>query len=481
MPQKPIVAIIGQPNVGKSTLFNRIVRRRMAVVDDTPGITRDRNYAAAEWSGRDFLLVDTGGFIPDAENGIEAAVKRQAEVAMEEANLILFLVDVEVGITGLDAEIARILRRGNKECLVVVNKVDNAFRENLVSEFLRLGLGDPIPVSALSGRNMGDLLDELISHLPDGEPGGEETEEGYIKVAVVGRPNVGKSSFVNAIVGEEKVIVHEAPGTTRDAIDTRFEHGGRKFLLIDTAGLRRKSRVSSAVEYYCSLRALRSIERCDVALILTDAMEGITHQDIRIFNQAHEVGKGMVLVVNKWDLVEQKVDRVWEHEREFEEEIKRRLPFLGFVPIVFASALTGFRVMETLEIAVRIKEERTRRVKTSELNRFLEQLKLSHPPPIVRGKQAKLYYCTQHAVEPPTFVFFCNDPKQIGENYQRFLEKRIRENFGFYGTPIRLLFRERRKTKKEEEYGDLVVGSGGQLSGRFHTHRYHRRKTPGGD
>lgn len=450
MSQKPIVAIIGRPNVGKSTLFNRIIQERMAVVDGMPGITRDRNYAEAEWSGRSFFLVDTGGFIPDAGGGIERAVKHQAELAIAEANLILFMVDAEVGVTGLDADIARILRRGNERCLLVANKVDNELREGQIGEFLQLGLGDPIPVSALTGRNTGDFLDEVLARLPKGEVVEEELEEEYIKLAIVGRPNVGKSSFLNAIVGGEKVIVHEAPGTTRDSIDTRFEHNGKKFLLIDTAGLRRRAKISSAIEYYCSLRALRSIERCDVALVIADATEGIAVQDMRIAAQANEARKGMILVINKWDLVEEEVDMARDYEQEWEEAIKRELPFLGFVPIIFASALTGLRVLETLKVATEIKGERTRRIKTSELNRFLDQLKQLSPPPTLKGKQARIYYCTQLASQPPTFVFFCNDPKSIGENYRRFLERKIRENFGFYGTPIRLMFRQRRRSKKVE-------------------------------
>ncbi|MFQ6094086.1 MAG: ribosome biogenesis GTPase Der [bacterium] len=439
MEHRPIVTIVGRPNVGKSTLFNRILGKRLAVVDDVSGITRDRNYAVATWSGRSFLLVDTGGWVPSTEERIEQAIKNQVELAVEEADLILFLVDTDAGILGLDTEIASVLRKTPKNVLLVANKVDDGPKEILVHQFLKLGLGDPVSVSATTGRNVGDLLDHLLSLLP--RVGPSEDLDDAIKVAILGRPNVGKSSLVNAIVGEEKVIVDETPGTTRDAIDTPFEHKGRKYLLIDTAGLRRRVRIASNIEYYSTLRTLRSLERCDVALIMVDAIEGITHQDTTIAAQAKEALKGMVLLMNKWDLIETGAQVPDDYVR----WVHQRLPFLNFVPVLFTSMVTGLRVKKTLEAVERVAEERKRRISTGRLNAWIEKILATNPPRAAKGGRVTIYYCTQQKTEPPTFIFFTNSPQLIGENYRRFLERKLRETFGFEGTPIQFVFRKRKR------------------------------------
>jgi len=442
MERRPIVTIVGRPNVGKSTLFNRILGKRLAVVDDLSGITRDRNYAEATWNGRPFLLVDTGGWVPSGGERIERAIKNQVELAVKEADLILFLVDAQSALLGLDAEIASVLRKTPKTVLLVANKVDDTSKEVLVHQFLKLGLGDALPVSATAGRNIGDLLDHLLSLLPRLSVPTEPDDA--IQVAIVGRPNVGKSSLVNALVGEEKVIVDEAPGTTRDATDTPFSHRGRKYLLIDTAGLRRRVRVASQVEYYATLRTLRSIERCDVAVIVLDATEGITHQDAGIARQAIDAQKGIVLLVNKWDLVETGAHI----PREYIDWVHEQMPFVSFAPVLFTSMVTGLRVVKTLEVVERVAEERKKRIPTGRLNAFVEKVLETHPPPTAKGRRVGIYYCTQQRVEPPTFVFFTNSPALIGENYRRFLDRKLRERFGFEGTPIQLLFRRRKREQR---------------------------------
>ena len=439
----PIVTIVGRPNVGKSTLFNRILRKRLAVVDDQSGITRDRNYATTTWNGRPFVLVDTGGWIPHTEGRIERAIKNQVELAVEEADLVLFLVDAQTGIIGLDTDIAMVLRKSPKNVLLVVNKVDTASSEIQTHQFLTLGLGDPFPVSAMAGRNIGDFLDQLVSLLPDVEVA--EQPDDAIKVAIIGRPNVGKSSLVNAIVGEQKVIVDEVPGTTRDAIDTPFEHKGQHYVLIDTAGLRRRVRVKSNIEYYATLRTLRSLERCDIAVILFDAVEGITHQDITIANQAKEALKGVVLLINKWDLTESGAHI----PKTYVEWVYQRLPFLSFAPVLFTSMATNLRVINTLEVIRQVAEERKRRIPTGQLNTFLENTMETHPPPSAKGRRVTVYYGTQHRIEPPTFIFFSNLPKLISENYRRFLERKLREAFGFEGVPIQFIFRRRKRKRTE--------------------------------
>ncbi len=433
----PIVAIIGRPNVGKSTLFNRLLKKRVAVVDDQPGITRDRNYAFTSWDNRGFYLVDTGGYVPSSTNEIERLVKAQAEIAISEADLIVFLVDAKVGAQSLDLEIARILKKTRKSVVLVANKVDNPRDESDVYSLGKLGLGDPMPVSALNGVNVGDLLDQIVSGLPETIAFEEEKES--IKVAVIGRPNVGKSSFVNSLLGKEKLIVFETPGTTRDAIDTDVDINGQPFTLIDTAGLRRKSKVTESLEYYTTLRTLRSIERCDVSLILIEGPSGLVNQDLKIISQVNDLRKGMVLGVNKWDLVEKdgKTADI------YTKELKRQAPMLRFVPLIYISAKTGQRVRTVMELIAGVYAERKKRVETSELNDKLEKDIKARPPASVQGKYIKIYYATQTGVQPPTFVFFCNYPELLKKPYLRYLENRIREHFGFMGAPIRLKVKKR--------------------------------------
>ncbi|MGB2990663.1 MAG: ribosome biogenesis GTPase Der [Candidatus Zixiibacteriota bacterium] len=434
----PIVAIIGRPNVGKSTLFNRLLKKRIAVVDDQPGITRDRNYASTTWNKKSFYLVDTGGYVPTSPNEMEKLIKAQAEIAISEADLVLFLVDAKVGSQSLDLEIAKGLRKTKKGVLLVANKVDSDKDEAEVHPLRRLGLGEPIGVSALSGRNIGDLLDQIVLALPEEEVYEEKKES--IRVAVIGRPNVGKSSFVNALLGQEKLIVSETPGTTRDAIDTDIEIDGKSFTLIDTAGLRRKTKIKENLEYYTTLRTLRSIERCHVALILIEAPVGLLKQDLKIANEVEQLRKGMVIGINKWDLVEKDGKTADVYTR----SMRQKAPLLKFVPFIYISAMTRQRVRTALDLVARVHQERKKRIETSELNRILEKDIKAKPPASVKGKYIKIYYATQTDTEPPTFVFFCNYPELLKKSYMRYLGNKIREHFGFLGVPLRI------KTKKRE-------------------------------
>ncbi len=436
--KNPVLAIIGRPNVGKSTLYNRIIRKRDAIVDDQPGVTRDRKYAEAEWSGVNFTLIDTGGYLPDTENLIHQAVLNQVFQAVNEADVVVLVTDVTSGITSLDSEVAKILLRSEKPVLLVVNKVDNRKREYDIVEFFKLGLGEPLPIGALGGRNIGDFLDKAIDLFPDYETSAEsETPE--IKIAVVGKPNVGKSSFVNAILGEDKLIVTNIPGTTRDAIDTLFKYYGHNFLLIDTAGLRKKAKVKESVEYFSNIRSISSIQRCDIAVIIIDATEGIGDQDKKVLETAVRFNKGIILAVNKWDLIE-KETKTAQH---FEQEIKDATPYLNYVPIMFISALTKQRVFKIIEIARSIQEERGKKIKTSELNSYFEPIIQQTTPAAVGGKEIKIKYITQVKNSPPVFAFFCNHPNLIKSNYKTFLEKKIREQYGFFGVPVTLVFRRK--------------------------------------
>ena len=433
----PIITIIGRPNVGKSTLFNRIIKKRKAVVSHVPGVTRDRNYHLTEWNGKSFYLVDTGGLVPQTEDLILKQVKAQAEIAISEADLILFMVDNQVGAQAVDLEIAKKLKKIQKKVILVVNKVDNPSQSNEIHVLNKLGLGEPFPVSAVSGDNVADLLDEIVSHLPEEEEIAE-IEEG-IQVAVLGRPNVGKSSFVNVLLGEEKLIVSEIPGTTRDSIDTQLEHEGQIFTLIDTAGLRRKAKILNELEYFTSLRSLRSIQRCDVALLLIEGPEGLLNQDIKIANEIIEAGKGLAILVNKWDLVEKESLTA----EVYTETIYRKVPNLNFVPVLYVSAKTQKRVIKSLALITEIYQERKKRIETNQLNKILGREIEKQPPAAVKGKYVKIHYMTQTDVEPPEFVFFSNHPQLIQESYKRFLERKIQEHFGFTGSPLRLKFRRK--------------------------------------
>lgn len=435
---KPIVAIVGRPNVGKSTLFNRITGGRVAIVEDIPGVTRDRLYRDAEWRGRHFTLVDTGGIASRQDDPLVARVRSQAEQALKEADVIIFLVDSRTGITADDEEIAGLLRRSGRPVILVTNKVEDFTDPSVTNEFYRLGLGDPLPISAAHGLNTGDLLDRVVELLPVSSV----SEAGdALKVAVVGRPNVGKSSLVNRLLGEERVIVSDLPGTTRDAIDTYIRRGEREYILIDTAGMRRKSRITIPTERYSVLRALRAVERADIVLVILDATEGVTEQDKKIAGYGHEKGKGAIIIINKWDLVP-KDERTMDH---FREAVRQELSFMPYAPVLFISALTGQRVDRVLTTLDAVGEAASKRVATGILNNVVREAVLLTPPPSVRGREIKIYYATQVKVKPPTFVFFTNRPEEVHFSYQRYLENQLRQAFGFEGTPIRLIFRRGRE------------------------------------
>jgi len=434
---KPIVAIIGRPNVGKSTLFNRILKRRQAVVDDQPGVTRDRNYALADWRGRSFYLVDTGGLVPSSKDEMEKLVKAQAEIAIGQANLVLLLIDAQVGAQQTDLDIANRLKKTSKNVILVANKVDRMEDEAEIHILNRLGLGEPLAVSSMNGRSIGELLDKITDFLPKHPV--EEKADKSIRVAVVGRTNVGKSSFVNALLGENKLVVSSSPGTTRDSIDTQIKAKGQIFTLIDTAGLRKKSKIERGIEYYTSLRTLRSIERCDVALLLVEAQVGLIKQDIKIAEETIDLRKGMVLVVNKWDLVEKDSETL----DTYTGQIIRMAPFMEHVPIIYTSALTRQRIYATLDLVKEVDSQMKRRIDTSDLNKVMGIEIRKRPPAAARGKYIKLYYVTQTETKPPTFVFFCNYPELLEKAYLKFLSNRIREHFGFSGCPIRIKIRKR--------------------------------------
>ena len=432
----PVVAVVGRPNVGKSTLFNRVVGRRVAIVDDRPGVTRDRNFARADWAGRPFSIVDTGGVVEDSRQPMDRAVRAQALLAVDQADAILFVVDGKEGIHPLDEVIAQLLRKSGRPVILVVNKLDNMPRDEGHHDFWSLGLGDPLPLSAHSGKGSGDLLDRVVALFPE-EAAGEPAED-EIRVAVVGKPNVGKSSLVNKLLGEERVVVSEEAGTTRDPVDTPLRYHGKTLVFVDTAGLRRQSKVKDSLEYYSSLRTERVVQQADVCVVLVDASEGELHaQDVRIAETAWEAGKGVILALNKWDLVEKETMTA----PAWEKQARERIPFLQWVPMVFVSALTGQRVRKTLDVVLEVQEQRQRRVDTSEVNRVLEALVERQPPPHFRGRRVKIRYATQVGVGPPTFALFANYPKALPEHYIRFLHNGFREAWTFMGTPIRLRVR----------------------------------------
>lgn len=439
---KPIVAIVGRPNVGKSTLFNRIAKKRVSIVEDIPGVTRDRIYMDAEWLDREFTMIDTGGIEIETGDKILTAMRHQAKLAIDEADVILFVVDAKDGLTSSDEEVAAILRSARKPVIVAVNKVDSGKDELAAFEFYNLGLGEPLAISAANALGLGDLLDKVVAALPQESAVGEETDT--IKVAFIGRPNVGKSSLVNALLGEERVIVSDIPGTTRDAIDTHFTKDGTDFILIDTAGMRRKARIDQPVERYSVIRSLRAIDRADVVLMLIDAVDGVTEQDKKIAGYAHEAGKGIVIVVNKWDLVEKDSKTTLRYT----ETIRSELGFMQYAPVLFVSALTKQRVHRVSELVKFVADQHAMRVATSVLNQVIEDAAAINPPPSERGKRLKIYYTTQPGVKPPTFVFFVNDAEIMHFSYLRYLENKLREAFGFEGTPLNLVVRSR--TKEED-------------------------------
>ncbi|MBR3498018.1 MAG: ribosome biogenesis GTPase Der [Selenomonadaceae bacterium] len=434
---KPIVAIVGRPNVGKSTLFNQIGKRRVSIVDDMAGVTRDRIYMDATWLDKDFTLIDTGGIEIKSADKILTEIRAQAQIAMEEADAIIFVTDGRAGLTAADEDIGKILRGADKPVVVAVNKIDNLNLEAETYEFYNLGLGEPIGISASNALNLGDLLDAVIKTFPPAE---EETrDEDEIRIAVIGRPNVGKSSLVNAMLGEERVIVSDVPGTTRDAIDTHFFSGGTKFTLIDTAGMRRKAKIEDAVERYSVIRSLRAIDRADVVLMLIEAPVGVTEQDKKIAGYAHDSGKGCVLVVNKWDIFPNKHDR---STNRFTDELRDRLGFLQYAPVVYISALTGQRVDRVTELVKFVAEQQSMRIQTSVLNELIRDAVAVNPPPSKKGKSAKIFFVTQADIRPPKFILFVNEPELLHFSYLRFIENRLRESFGFEGTPLKFIVRK---------------------------------------
>ncbi len=439
---KPIVAVVGRPNVGKSTFFNKIVGRRVSIVEDTPGVTRDRIYAEAEWNGISFALIDTGGIEPDSKDVILSQMREQAQVAMDMADVILFMVDGKDGLTHADREVGNMLRRTGKKVILLVNKVDNP--RNLPEDFYdfyELGIGEPVPVSAANMLNLGDVLDEITGSFPEGA-GTEEEEE--IKVAVIGKPNVGKSSLINALLGEKRVIVSPVAGTTRDSIDTPFSWGGDRYMLIDTAGIRRKSKVNEDIERYSVIRAVAAIERCDVCLLMIDAQEGVTEQDKKIAGVAHEAGKGIIVVVNKWDLVKKETNTM----RDFKREIESQLQFMSYAPSVFISVKEKQRVFDVIQMTKYVAEKRALRVPTGQLNSLVTDATMMKQPPSDKGRRLKIYYVAQVGVKPPLFSFQINKRELMHFSYARYLENKIREGFGFEGTSIKFVFRE--KGEKEQ-------------------------------
>ena len=437
---KPIVAIVGRPNVGKSTLFNALAGSRISIVKDTPGVTRDRIYADVDWLDYHFTMIDTGGIEPESEDIILKSMRSQAQIAMDTADVIIFLVDVRQGLVDSDNKVADMLRRSHKPVVLVVNKVDN-FDKFMpeVYEFYNLGLGDPVPVSAASQLGIGDMLDEVISHFPENAAGEEEDERP--KVAVIGKPNVGKSSIINKLLGEERVIVSDIAGTTRDAIDTEVTRDGREYIFIDTAGLRRKNKIKEELERYSIVRTVTAVERADVCVLVIDATEGVTEQDAKIAGIAHERGKGLIIAVNKWDAIEKDDKTVYK----FEENIRRVLSFISYAEILFISAKTGQRLTKLFDLIDIVIDNHALRVGTGVLNEILTEAVAMQEPPSDKGKKLRLYYMTEVSVKPPTFVIFVNDKKLSHFSYTRYIENRIREAFGFRGTPVKFIIRERKE------------------------------------
>ena len=441
---KPIVAIVGRPNVGKSMLFNRLAGQRLSIVEDTPGVTRDRLYADCEWGGRTFTIVDTGGIEPNTDSEILQFMRDQAELAIQNANVIVLVCDIRTGVTAADQDVANMLLRSKKPVVLAVNKADSVGEPDPVFyEFYNLGLGDPVAVSAVHGHGTGDLLEECLKYFPAEDE--DDTDDDVIKVAVIGKPNAGKSSLINRILGEERVIVSNMAGTTRDAVDSYFENDKGKYLFIDTAGMRKKSKVVDRVEKFSVLRATMAIDRADVCLIMIDANDGVTDQDTKVAGLAHEAGKACIIVVNKWDLVE-KDGKTMDKMRQ---AIRADLSYMTYAPIVFISALTGQRVDRIFELINYVNEQATMRIKTGVLNSLLADATIRVQPPTDKGRRLKIYYMTQIGVRPPHFVIFCNDARLFHFSYQRYLENQIRDTFGMEGTPIRLTIRQ--KGEKEEE------------------------------
>lgn len=433
----PRVAIVGRPNVGKSTLFNRFLKKRFAIVDDLPGVTRDRNEGLVEWNGSSFYIEDTGGYLPGDEDEFIAGIREQIQQAVIDADLLLFITDAVEGITPIDKEIATLLQKANRRTILAVNKADNDMLDDSIYDFYGLGLGDPVLVSAESGRRVGDLLDNILENIPTKLSKDEDQEK--VHIAIVGKPNVGKSTFVNVLLQKNKHLVSEIPGTTRDSIDSYYRYYGSDVVLIDTAGLRKRSRIDNNIEYYSVVRSLRSIDRSEVTIVLIDAIEGLTHQDKAIIKETVTRKKGLVLVVNKWDLIEIKN----KDASAYEKKLRSQLGNLNFIPILMISCLHNLRVRNVIQVAFSVYKERNKRISTSEMNEILDDILRNKPPLTSETKPIKIHYITQVATSPPIFTLFTNRPKAIATNYKRFLEKKIRENFGFMGVPITLSVRRK--------------------------------------
>ena len=433
---KPIIAVVGRPNVGKSTFFNKVIGQRISIVEDTPGVTRDRIYAETEWRGKTFALIDTGGIDPNTQDVIFAQMRVQAEIAMETADTILFMVDGKDGLTTADHEVAKLLMRTGKKVILVVNKLDNMKLPDNFYEFYELGLGEPVPISSVNMLNLGDLLDQIVDSF-SAEQFLEDDES--VKIAVVGKPNVGKSSLINVLLGENRVIVSSIAGTTRDSIDSPFTWQDEPYVLIDTAGIRRKAKVNDDIERYSVIRAIASIERCDVCVLMIDATEGVTEQDKKIAGVAHEAGKGVVIVVNKWDLLTKETNTM----KKFEKDIHNELVFMAYAPTVFISVKDKQRIFQVMEVAKRVSEKRAMRISTGQLNALIQDAMMMNQPPADKGKRLKIYYGTQVGVKPPLFSFQVNRRDLMHFSYSRYLENKIRDAFGFEGTSIKFVFREK--------------------------------------